>query len=228
MKKAERSCGLWEGGERKHYPDGTPHPHPRVLGPLQRPAGIPHDTMDRERRQPHARKALKDGPLRHHAPVILDRRHVPRLERGDARAGTPFPRIRRPDGSDARFARVQDALVAEVGFVAFVADVADEVGPGDAVGGADEPWVGDGAEGFADVGGVGNVAVGTQEDSAGTGEVGCVAEGGVCGVFGSVQLDSFIRHTRVCEGFWDDSLRAIIDLVEERFFVVYDLLEVLG
>lgn len=41
-----------------------------------------------------------------------------------------------------------------------MADVAEEVGPGDGVGGADEDWVGDWAEGFAYVGCVGYVAVG--------------------------------------------------------------------
>ena len=76
---------------------------------------------------------------------------------------------------------MQQALIADVGFVAFVGDVADEVGPGDGVGGSDEAWVGDGAEGFADVGGVGNVAVGAEEDGAEAGGVGCVADVGVGG-----------------------------------------------
>ena len=64
-------------------------------------------------------------------------------------------------------------------------DVADKKGPGDAVGGFDEPGVGDGAEGFADVGGVGYVAVGGEEDGAEARGVGCVAEVGVCGFFGA-------------------------------------------
>lgn len=103
--------------------------------------------MDRKSRQPHTRQALKHGPLRHHAPIILNRRHMPRMERPRrARYGMILPRIRRADGGDARFARVENALVAEVGFVAFVANVADEVGPGDAVGGADEPGVRNGTE----------------------------------------------------------------------------------
>lgn len=50
---------------------------------------------------------------------------------------------------------MQRPLVGAVGFVALVSNVPDEVGPGDAVGGADEVGVRDGAERFADVGGVG-------------------------------------------------------------------------
>lgn len=147
--------------------------------------------MDRKRRQPHTRQTLKNRPLRHDAPIILNGRHMPRMERplrARDRMSLPLPRIGRPHGGDARLARMQDALVAGVGLVAFVADVADEVGPGDAVGGADEPGVGDGAEGFANVGGVGDVAVGAEEDGAGAGKVGGVAEGGVCGVFGAVVM----------------------------------------
>lgn len=125
--------------------------------------------MDCEGRQPHARHALEDGSLRHDAPVILNRGHVTRLE--GARTGARLSRrgVRGSDGGHARFARVEGPLVAEVGFVAFVADVADEVGPGDAVGAFDEPGVGDGAEGFADVGCVGYVSVGAEEDGAGAG-----------------------------------------------------------
>lgn len=47
-----------------------------------------------------------------------------------------------------------------------MADVADQIGPRDAVGGFDEVRVCDGAEGFANVGGVGYVAVGGEEDGA--------------------------------------------------------------
>ena len=71
----------------------------------------------------------------------------------------------------------------EVGFVPLVPDVADQIGPGDAVGGFDEPRVGNGAEGFADVGGVGYIAVGGEEDGAEAGGVGCVAEVGIRGFF---------------------------------------------
>ena len=58
------------------------------------------------------------------------------------------------------------SLVAQVGFVSLMPDISDQVCPTDAVGGLYEPWVGDWAEGFADVGGVGDVAVGAEEDGS--------------------------------------------------------------
>lgn len=66
---------------------------------------------------------------------------------------------------------MKDGLVADVGFVAFVGDVADEVEPGDGVGACDEVGVGDGAEGFTYIGCVGYVAVGGEEDCADAGGV---------------------------------------------------------
>lgn len=92
-----------------------------------------------------------------------------RLEAGRARTRMVVSGVRGADGAHARLAGMEDLLVAEVGFVAFVADVAEEVGPGDTVRAADQPWVSDGAEGFTDVGGVGYVAVGAEEDGAGAG-----------------------------------------------------------
>lgn len=74
----------------------------------------------------------------------------------------------------------EDIPVAQVGLVAFVGDVADEVGPGDGVGGADEVGMRDGPEGLAYVGGVGYVAVGGEEDGAQAVGVAGVAVGGVC------------------------------------------------
>ena len=58
------------------------------------------------------------------------------------------------------------SLVPHIGFVAFVPNVANEIGPRDAVGGFNEVRMCDGAEGFADVGGVSYVAVGGEEDGA--------------------------------------------------------------
>ena len=55
-------------------------------------------------------------------------------------------------------------------------NIADEIGPRDAVGGFDKVRVCDWAEGFADVGGVGYIAMGGEEDCAEAGCVGCVAE----------------------------------------------------
>lgn len=83
-----------------------------------------------------------------------------------------------------------DRLIVEVGFVPLVPHVADQVGPRDAIGGLDEPGVGDGAEGLANVRGVGDVAVGGEKDGAQASGVGGVAEIGVCGFVGSVGVVS--------------------------------------
>ena len=73
--------------------------------------------------------------------------------------------------------------IAQIRLVTFMADVAEEVGPGDGVGAAHEVGVCDGAEGFADFRGVGDVAMSREEESADAVGVGGVAVGGVCGVY---------------------------------------------
>ena len=80
----------------------------------------------------------------------------------------------------------KSALVAHVRFVALVADVADQVGPGDAVGASYQPWVGYWSEGFADVGGVGDVALRGEHDGAEPVRIGGVAVACVCSICGSV------------------------------------------
>ena len=66
-----------------------------------------------------------------------------------------------------------------------MADVAEEVGPGDGIGGAHEVGVCDGAEGLADFRGVGDVAVGGEEEGADAVCVGGVAVRGFSGVYGA-------------------------------------------
>ena len=94
-------------------------------------------------------------------------------------------RISRTNRVHAGGIGVDGALVSQVGFIPLVGDVADQIGPGDAVGGLHKPGVRDGAEGFADVGRVGDVTVGAEEESAEAGRVGCVAEVCVCGLRGT-------------------------------------------
>lgn len=151
--------------------------------------------MDRERRQPHTRDALEHGPLDHHHAVVLDE--------GDAGCGPGGELAASTGANDARAhiacchafhdlvggevlcvlvglaGRGEDVPVAQVGFVAFVGDIAEEIGPGDAVGGAHEVGVCDGAEGLAYVGGVGDVAVRGEEDGADAVDVSGVPVGGV-------------------------------------------------
>lgn len=88
--------------------------------------------MNRKSRQAHTRHTLENRPLRHHSPVILDHWHMPGLPH-DLLALFIFPytltrsvsRICGTPALDPGAVGVSDVLVAEIGFVAFVADVAD-------------------------------------------------------------------------------------------------------
>lgn len=80
---------------------------------------------------------------------------------------------------------MQRALIRAVSFIPLVRDVAGQVGPRDAVGGAHEVGVRDGAEGLAYVGGVGYVALGGEEGGADAGCVGGVADVGFGGFGGA-------------------------------------------
>lgn len=147
--------------------------------------------MDRERRQPHARDALEHGPLDHYHAVVLDEGDAGCWPGGELGAGTGTAHVACCHALDdlvggevlcvlvGLAGRGEDVPVAQVGFVAFVGDIAEEIGPGDAVGGANEVGVCDGAEGLAYVGGVGDVAVGGEEDGADAVDVPGVAVGGV-------------------------------------------------
>lgn len=97
-------------------------------------------------------------------------------------------------------ARMQHPLVPQVRFVSLMRDVADQIRPGDAVGGADQPGVCDGAEGFAHVGGVGYVAVGGEEDGAEAGCVGGVTDVGIGGFSGAIceEAEGVIVSVCVC------------------------------
>ena len=66
-----------------------------------------------------------------------------------------------------------------IGLVALVADVAQDVSPGDAIGTPHHPRVGDGAEGLADVRCVGDVAVSREKNGSEAGGVCCVTDVGL-------------------------------------------------
>ena len=95
----------------------------------------------------------------------------------------------------AALLRVQDALVAQIRFVALVSDVAGQVGPRDGVGALYEIRVRGGAEGLADVGGVGDVAMRGVEDGADAGGVGGVPEGSVCRFASSMVALGWVVHS---------------------------------
>lgn len=80
----------------------------------------------------------------------------------------------------------QRAAIPQIGLVALVPDVADQIGPRDGVGGAHEDRVRDGAERLAYLGGVGDVAVRGEEERADARGIGGVAVGGFGGIYGAV------------------------------------------
>lgn len=57
-------------------------------------------------------------------------------------------------------------LVSQIRLIALVAYITNEIRPGDAVSGLDQPWMGYGTERFAYITCVGNIAVGREEDGA--------------------------------------------------------------
>lgn len=59
-------------------------------------------------------------------------------------------------------------MVGDVGFVTFVGDITSEVEPRDTIGCTDELWVGNRAEGFADVRCIGYITVSSAHDGADT------------------------------------------------------------
>jgi hypothetical protein len=125
------------------HPDRSPRPYLRILRVLQKLPRIPHDTMDRKCRQPHTSDTLKDRPLRHDRPIILNCRDMDRLRRRRSLLGSQ----RRASGIPMLVVDVpSQPRIPLVRLVSFVADVANQVGPGDAVCTANEPRVGDGAE----------------------------------------------------------------------------------
>lgn len=193
-------------------PDRPIRPYSLILRILQRLPRMLHNTVNRERRQPHTRNPLKHGPLRHDSPIILNRRYPPghsltlrerRPRLAPRQPGPELPRrvhdrrmlvAARDALALAALLRVQDALVAQIRFVALVSDVAGQVGPRDGVGALYDIRVRGGAEGLADVGGVGNIAMRGAENGADAGGVGGVPEGGVCRFAGSVAALGWVVH----------------------------------
>ena len=89
---------------------------------------------------------------------------------------------------------MHDPLVAQVGFVALVADVADEVRPRNAVRASDQPRVRDRPEGLAHIRGVGDVAVRAQEDGSETACVCRVADVGLGGLFRTAEKCKWVKE----------------------------------
>ena len=71
-------------------------------------------------------------------------------------------RIRRSLRQNSRYTWMFDMLIPQVGFVAFVPYVSNEVCPGDTVRSSDEPWMSDWAERLSYVRRIGDIAVRTE------------------------------------------------------------------
>lgn len=116
--------------------------------------------MDGESRQSHAGERLENGSLRHDGSPILQWRDWLGLDMG---------RLGGLEAGDFLLLHgelelwVERSLVVPVGFVPLVRDVAQDVGPRDAVGTADEPRMRHGPEAFTNVGGVRDVTVRGQQ-----------------------------------------------------------------
>lgn len=165
--------------DRTTYPYRTPRPQPSILNILHSPPGIPYDTMYSKSRQAHTRNTLKHRPLYHHGPVILNRRYMSTLLRLCNLPRRHIIIVRRPRTCSLLLEHfstwVQQPLVPTIRLVSLMPDVANQIGPGYAVGAADEPRMRDGTEGLANVGGVGDIAMGAEEDGAQACGVGGVA-----------------------------------------------------
>jgi hypothetical protein len=176
--------------KRETYPDWYPRSHERDFAPVQHTARVFHHTVNGKCGQPHTRHTLENGAFSHNHSIVLCKRDIhgrPGFQCICRSVQGPGEVARSHATDDMRLGHVagilvglagwdESAAVAEVSFVAFMADVADKVGPGYAVGGADEPRVCDWAEGFAYVRGVGDVTMSGEEDCTNAASVGCVAE----------------------------------------------------
>jgi hypothetical protein len=164
------------------YSNRSPCPYRLVLRVFECAPGIPHDTVDRECRQAHGRHGLENRALCHDSPVVFDRGDQPWRDLhwpagldafgagcvlGDFLDGVEDTASGRWDfgcggfailGLDVVFG-VEYLLVAAVGFVAFVRDVADQVGPGYAVRSFHQIWMGDWSERLSYVRCICNVAL---------------------------------------------------------------------
>lgn len=210
--RGSRAHARVDRGTRTH-PDRRPGTQEHHLGVLQHAPGVLDYRVDRECRQPHAGDTLEHGALGHHHAVVLDEgdlggrpgcQSVGRAAAGRGigrRSGLPGAQgpgdVARGHALDdvllgevlgvlvGLAGRGQHAPVAQIGLVAFMDDVADQVGPGDAVRGAHQVGMGDGAEGLANVGGVGNIAMGGEKDRPQAIGVTGVPVGGFFGVDGA-------------------------------------------
>ena len=135
---------------KETYPNRSIGSYCRILSTFQCPPRIPYDTVNRKSRQSHRRYTLKNGPLHHHAPEVLDSWDM---------AGDWFvilcwrrlPRICRSDRKDSWYTWMLYTLIPQVGLVALVPYVSNKVCPRDTIRSFNEPWMSDWAERLSNI-----------------------------------------------------------------------------
>lgn len=197
------------------HPNRRPGPYECTFVVSQQPSGVLDNAVYRKRRQSHTGNALEHRPLRHDHPVVLYQRDV-RRRPGDQRISIPLT-VRPARGwvrtgcqrssniarchalGDVRSLQVggilvgfaggsQDAPVPQIGLVALVDDITEDIGPGNTIRATDQPGVSDWPEGLAYVRCVGDIAVGGEEEGADTVCVGRVSVGGIGAFYVAVIL----------------------------------------
>ena len=116
-----------------------------VLCILQRPPRIPHDAMNGESWQSHRSNALENGPLYHDAPEVLDSGDVSHLW-STILCCQRLPRICRSHRHNSWYTWMLNALIAQVGLVAFVSYISSQICPRYTICSFDEPWMRDWTE----------------------------------------------------------------------------------
>lgn len=99
-----------------------------ILCVLQGPSRIPYDTVNRKSWQSHRRYALKNGPLNHDAPEVLDGRNMSDLW-SPILCCQRLPRICHSHRQNSWYAWMFYALIPQVSLVAFVPYVSNQICP---------------------------------------------------------------------------------------------------
>ena len=144
------------------YSDRTVRPYRRIFDIFQSSAGVSYHRVDREGWETHTGDTLEGSSLRHHTPVVLNCRDMARLEPTRACASLIPCCVGRSRRSDSGDAGMENSLVAQVGLVALMGNITNEVSPRDPIGTFDKPRMCYRAKRLPNVGSVSDVTVSTK------------------------------------------------------------------
>ena len=141
-----------QSGSRKGstYTDRSIRPDGCVLCIFQCSSRVPHNAVYCESGQAHTGKALEDRPLYHNTSEVLNGRHMTNFW-SNVLCRQGLPPIGCPHGHHSWLTGVFNALVPQIGFVAFMPNVANQVCPGNTIRRSDKPWMSYRAKGLSDV-----------------------------------------------------------------------------